>query len=111
MMKIKSKFSYLFISIIFSLNIFANAQSFERNAKESTENFLKRICSGNSFTHYKILDSNINSPGKKIIFFEKKHARDSSINDSAKIPCMFVNILIPDSDASGKTAKKYSLQT
>jgi hypothetical protein len=92
---------------VFVISESINAQTFEKNAKESTEEFLKRNFSGNSFMQYKILEDKLNTPGKKIIFFYKQLAMDSSINDSAKIECMFVNILIPENE----TSRKYSLQT
>jgi hypothetical protein len=92
------------LSFVFYKNI--NAQSYERNAKESTEEFLRRNFPTNAFINYKILENKFNTPGKKIVFFMKKLAMDSNINDSANIKCMFANILIPENE----TSKKYTLQ-
>lgn len=97
-------FILMLFAFVIAENI--NAQTFEKNAKESTEEFLKRNFSEN-FNQYKILENKLNTPGKKIIFFYKQLAMDSSINDSAKIPCMFVSILIPENE----TSRKYALQT
>src|SRR5437868_5946792 len=98
-----------FFLLLFSFVVYKNinAQTYERNAKESTEEFLRRNFPTNAFINYKILENKFNTPGKKIVFFMKKLAMDSSINDSAKIKCMIANILIPENE----TSKKYTLQT
>jgi hypothetical protein len=93
------------ISIVFSFHTYA--QTYEKNAKESKEDFVKRILPVNASIQFKVIENKFNSPGKKIIFFFKKLAMDSSINDSVKVECMFVNILIPENE----TSNKYSLQT
>ncbi|MEO5569316.1 MAG: hypothetical protein ABIT08_09065 [Bacteroidia bacterium] len=100
------KYFYLVLfAFVISKNL--SAQTYERNAKESTEEFLKRNFSENDFINYKIVESTFNTPGKKIVFFLKKLAMAPRINDSINIKCMFANILIPENE----TSKKYLLQT
>ena len=97
---------YFFITLVTFLMFYSvAAQTFEKNKKESNEDFVKRVFSIDP--SFKVIESNFSSGGKKIIFFYKKLAMDSSINDSAKVNCMFANILIPENE----TSYKYTLQT
>src|SRR6185436_4083083 len=99
---------YLFVTLfVLLISHCLPAQTFEKNKKESADDFVKRILPENAFIQFKVLENKFNTPGKKIVFFYRKPAMDSTINDSVKINCMFANVLVPENE----TSAKYSLQT
>jgi hypothetical protein len=58
------KYFYL-VLFAFVISKGINAQTYERNPKESTEEFLKRNFSSKEFTNYKVVESKFNTLEKK----------------------------------------------
>jgi hypothetical protein len=98
---------YFFFAITFALPVFVNGQTFEKNPKESSEEFVKRIFPSDVQMQFKAVENKFGSPGKKIVFFYKKIKTDTSMNANEKVACIYVNILIPENESSNK----YSMQT
>lgn len=85
----------------------AHAQVYERKSGESKENFIIRVLTAGSNLEPLMLEHKFNSPGKKIVYFYKKLAMDTSINIKDSIQCIYAGILIPENE----TSKLYSQQT
>lgn len=98
---------YLLLALVISLAGFANAQTFEKTPKESSDEFVKRIFPTDAQMQFKVVENKFSSPGKKVIFFSKKIKTDSTINANEKVACIYANILIPENESSDK----YRMQT
>ena len=106
-MKTTFKNIFLFFTILFSLTSFVYAQTFERNAKESSEDFVRRIFPTDASMQFKPVENKFGTTVKKIIYFSKKLAMNASIDSTKAIDCIYANILIPENE----TSNKYTLQT
>lgn len=93
----------VFISLITTVQ----AQVLERKNGESKENFIIRVLPEGASLEPLMLEHKFNSVGKKIIYFYKKLSKDTSINKTDSIQCIYTGILIPESE----TSKTYSQQT
>ena len=108
-MSLKCKvFKIIFLnSALIFCSAFSNAQTFERKAGESKEDFAWRIIPAGTTLEFVIAEHKFNSPGKKIVCFYKIHEKDTSINKTDSVRCIYADILLPENENS----KKYSFQT
>lgn len=83
------------------------SQTFERNAGESKEDFIKRVKPEGAALEQVITEHKFNSPEKKIVYFYKINTKDSSSGKTKDVLCIYAGILIPENE----TSKKYSQQT
>lgn len=99
------KTTFFFALLLFTLN--GNAQTFKRNPKESMDDFARRVFPADASMQLNPIENKFGTPLKKIIFFSKKLAMDTTINKTDKVDCLFVNVLIPENE----TYLNYTLQT